>query len=120
EVQRDRFYQSHTYKHTTMGFIKDIENMPNEYAYSKQFFDRWYRPQYATVVIAGDVTAEQVLPLVEKYWAPWKGNTTADPVAIPREPQPKGPQYAHVPWTSATLPFVSVAFPSPAFVETSK
>ncbi len=30
EVQRDRFYQAHTYKHTTMGFIKDIENMPNE------------------------------------------------------------------------------------------
>ncbi len=31
EVQRDRFYQKHTYKHTTMGFIQDIENMPNEY-----------------------------------------------------------------------------------------
>ncbi len=119
EVQRDRFYQSHTYKHTTMGFIKDIENMPNEYAYSKQFFERWYRPQYTTVVIAGDVTAEQVLPLVEKYWGAWKGNAAA-PVAIPREPEPKGPLYAHVPWTSPTLPFVSVAFPSPSFDETSK
>ena len=43
EVQRDRFYQAHTYKHTTMGFIRDIENMPNEYAYSKMFFERWYR-----------------------------------------------------------------------------
>ena len=48
EVQRDRFYQSHTYKHTTMGFIQDIENMPNEYEYSKVFFERWYRPQYTT------------------------------------------------------------------------
>ena len=45
EVQRDHFYQRHTYKHTTMGFINDIENMPNEYAYSKMFFERWYRPQ---------------------------------------------------------------------------
>src|SRR5262245_45354145 len=35
EVQRDKFFRRHTYKHTTMGFIKDIENMPNEYAYSK-------------------------------------------------------------------------------------
>jgi zinc protease len=26
----------------------------------------------------------------------------------------------HVPWTSGTLPYVSVAFPSPAFVETSR
>ena len=31
EVERDHFYQAHTYKHTTMGFIQDIENMPNEY-----------------------------------------------------------------------------------------
>jgi zinc protease len=120
EVQRDRFYQSHTYKHTTMGFISDIENMPNEYAYSKVFFERWYRPQYTTVIIAGDVTAGQVLPLVEKYWGAWKSGTAAPAVAIPTEPRPKGPQYAHVPWTSDTLPFVSVAFPSPAYVETSK
>ena len=119
EVQRDRFYQSHTYKHTTMGFIRDIENMPNEYAYSKLFFERWYRPQYTTVIVAGDVTPEQVVPLVEKYWGGWKGGTTAATVTIPREPAPKGPQYAHVPWTSDTLPYVSVAFGSPAFVETS-
>ena len=31
EVQREHFFQAHTYKHTTMGFIADIENMPNEY-----------------------------------------------------------------------------------------
>src|SRR5689334_24653079 len=53
EVQRDRFYQVHTYKHTTMGFIQDVENMPNEYQYSKVFFDRWYRPQYTAIILAG-------------------------------------------------------------------
>jgi zinc protease len=119
EVQRDRFYQAHTYKHTTMGFIKDIENMPNEYAYSKIFFERWYRPQYTTVIVAGDVTPEQVLPMVEKYWGGWKGST-AQPAAIPREPAPQGPMYVHVPWTSDTLPWVTVGFPGPAFDEASK
>src|SRR5215471_14685578 len=117
EVQRDTFFKVHTYKHTTIGFINDIENMPNEYAYSKVFFERWYRPQYATVIIAGDVTAQQVMPLMEKYWGGWKSGGAA-PVTIPPEPAPKGPMYAHVPWTSPTLPYVSVAFPSPAFVET--
>jgi zinc protease len=34
EVQRDRFYQIHTYKHTTMGFIKDIRYAEQEIAYS--------------------------------------------------------------------------------------
>jgi zinc protease len=119
EVQRDTFYKVHTYKHTTMGFINDVENMPSEYAYSKTFFERWYRPQYTTVIVAGDVTPEGVLPLIEKYWSGWKGGG-AEPPAIPKEPAPKGPYYAHVPWTSDTSPWVTVAFPAPAFDETAK
>jgi len=118
EVQRDQFYKVHTYKHTTMGFITDIENMPNEYEYSKVFFARWYRPQNTTLVIAGDVTPDNVLPMVEKFWSGWKpGGSTA--VSIPKDPAPAGPRYVHVPWTSDTLPYVTVAFPAPAFVETS-
>ncbi len=119
EVQRDHFYQTHTYKHTTMGFIADIENMPNEYQYSRVFFQRWYRPEHTTVVVAGDVTPEQVLPMVEKYWGGWKpAPVPATP--IPKEPAPRGPLYAHVPWAGQTLPYVTVAFPSPAFVATSR
>jgi predicted Zn-dependent peptidase len=118
EVQRDTYYRAHTYKHTTMGFITDIENMPNEYAYSKVFFDRWYRPQNTAIVIAGDVTPDQVMQLVEKYWGGWKpGGTVTE---IPKEPAPNGPLYVHVPWPSDTLPYVTVAFPAPAFGETSK
>ena len=119
EVQRDHYYQAHTYKHTTMGFIADIENMPDEYEYSRVFFERWYRPEYTTIVIAGDVTPDDVLPRVEKYWGGWKGGAQP-PAAIPREPAPRGPQYAHVPWPSSTLPYVSVAFPGPAFDEAGK
>jgi zinc protease len=119
EVQRERFFQAHTYKHTTMGFIADVENMPNEYEYSKVFFQRWYRPQFTTIIVAGDVTPEEVLPMVEKYWGGWKPGSAA-PAAIPTEPAPKGPLYVHVPWTSDTLPYVTVAFPSPAFVESNK
>jgi zinc protease len=119
EVQRDHYYQLHTYKHTTMGFLADIENMPNEYAYSKVFFDRWYRPQYATIVVAGDVTPDDVLPRIEKYWGGWKPATTKT-VQIPREPAPKEPRYAHMAWTSDTLAYVTVAFPGPPFDEDGK
>jgi zinc protease len=118
EVQRESAFQAHTYKHTTMGFLKDIEDMPNQFAYAKTFFSRWYRPEYTTLIVAGDVTAEQVLPLVEKYWGGWKrGSFTVD---IPREPAPKGPIYAHVPWSSATLPWVLAAFHGPAFSTTDR
>ena len=119
EVQREKYYQRHPYKHTTMGFIADIEDMPNEYEYSKLFFQRWYRPQFTTLIVAGDVVPEQVLALAEKHWGGWKGDGAAQP-DIPQEAAPKGPMYAHVPWPSDTLPYVTVAFPSPAFDEKSK
>ena len=119
EVQRDQYFQAHTYKHTTMGFIADIEDMPNQYEYSKVFFQRWYRPQFTTLVVAGDIDPGQVLALAEKYWGGWKPGA-AVPTDIPKEPAPRGPLYAHVPWTGDALPYVTVAFPSPAFSESSK
>jgi zinc protease len=38
EVLRDTAFDKHTYKHTTMGFLDDIKDMPNQFEYSKQFF----------------------------------------------------------------------------------
>jgi zinc protease len=113
EVQRDHFYQRHTYKHTTMGFIKDIEDMPNQYEYSKLFFSRWYRPEKTAMIVAGDVNPDEVFKLVDKYWSSWKrGDFQVD---IPAEPPSKAPVYAHVDWQSNTLPWVTVAFRGPAF-----
>jgi len=118
EVQREAAYSTHTYKHTTMGFVRDIEDMPNQYEYSKVFFDRWYRPERTTIIVAGDVKASEVLPLVQKYWGKWKRGSFS--VEIPKEPEPTGPVYAHVPWQTETLPWVTVAFHGPAFSDRSK
>lgn len=117
EAIRDSAFTTHTYKHTTMGFIRDIEDMPNQFQYSKEFFKRWYRPEYTTIIVAGDVTPGQVMPLVQKYWGKWeRGSYKA---AIPQEPAGKGPKYAHVSWSSPTLPYLAVSFHNPAFSEVS-
>jgi len=118
EVQRDHAFTTHTYKHTTMGFIRDIEDMPNQYAYSKEFFKRWYRPEYTTIIVAGDVKADEVYALVDKYWSGWQRG--AYKAEIPAEPPAKGPVYAHVDWPSNTLPWVTVAFHGPAFSDVQK
>jgi len=118
EVQREHAFTAHTYRHTTMGFIRDIEDMPNQFQYSRTFFDRWYRPEYTTVIIAGDVKPAEAIRLVEKYWSGWKRGSFS--VTIPQEPAPKGPVYAHVPWPDKTLPWVTIAFHGPAFSEVNK
>jgi len=118
EVQRERAYSVHPYQHTTMGFIRDIEDMPNQFGYSREFFRRWYRPEYATVILAGDVEPEAAVALIEKYWGAWQPGDHR--VEIPQEPEPVGPFVAHVPWQTPTLPWVTVAFHGPAFSETDK
>jgi len=43
EAMRNAAFTKHTYRHTTLGFLKDILDMPNQYDYSLRFFDRFYR-----------------------------------------------------------------------------
>lgn len=118
EVQRDAAYTTHTYKHTTMGFLKDIEDMPNQYDYSKVFFDRWYRPEKTTIIIAGDVEPGKAIAMVEKYWSGWKRGSFQS--NVPVEPAPRGAQYRHVAWQTPTLPLVTVAYRSPGFLARQK
>jgi zinc protease len=113
ETVRATAFRTHPYRHTTMGFLADIQAMPGEYAYSRQFFDRYYRPEYTTIIVAGDVDPQRVRALVDERWSTWKhGVYTAQ---IPAEPAQTAPRTAHVDWPSPTLPWVAVAYRGPAW-----
>ncbi len=117
EVLYDTAFDKHTYKHTTIGFLKDIEDMPNQYAYSKVFFDRWYRPEYTTIIVVGDVNDAAVKPMVDKYWSQWKhGTYKAD---IPKEPAHTKPRRNHVDWPTDTLPMVVIAHRNSGYTDTA-
>jgi zinc protease len=118
EKLQEEAFQKHTYKHTTMGFIRDIEDMPNQYEYSLEFFKRYYRPEYTKMIIVGDLKYESTLSLVKKYWGDWqRGSFTAD---IPAEPPQAAPVVTHVEWPSPTLPYVVVGYKGPAFSDVAK
>jgi zinc protease len=115
EVMLETAFDRHTYKHTTMGFLKDIQDMPNQYQYSLKFFDRYYRPEYTTIVVAGDVKPGNVRALVEKYWGAWKrGSFKPD---IPVEPPQDGPRTGHVKWPTATLPWLAIGYKTSAYTD---
>ncbi len=113
EAVRDTIYTTHTYKHTTMGYIADVEAMPDMYDYSLQFFNRYYRPENTIVTIVGDVDFNQSKALIEKYWGGWeRGSYTAD---IPAEPPQEGPKRANVEFHAPTLPLTEIAYRAPAY-----
>jgi zinc protease len=118
ETARATAFKVHTYRHTTMGFIKDVEAMPDEYQYSLQFFDRYYRPEYTTIIVAGDVDAKRVRSLIDERWGTWKRGSYKP--AIPVEPPQDGPRNAHVDWPSETLPLIEVAYRGPAYSDNTQ
>lgn len=114
----DLMYTQHTYKHTTMGFIEDIEVMPDQMEYANVFFDRWYRPEKTVVILVGDIDAEETFALVEKYWGGWeRGDYDAE---IPQDPPLDGPKYEHMAWEGPTQPWLVMTYRGPAFVPTEK
>ena len=113
ETLRATAFRVHPYSHTTMGFLQDVQAMPAGYQYSREFFSRYYRPEYTTIIVSGDVNAKRVRELVDERWGSWKrGNFKAQ---IPVEPPQDGPRRAHVDWPSETLPLISVAWRGPAY-----
>jgi zinc protease len=118
EALRDEAFTTHTYKHVTMGFLKDVQDMPNQYDYSLKFFDRYYRPEYTTIIVAGDVKQKPVRDLVVKSWGAWKhGDYKAE---IPSEPPQDAPRSRQVAWPGATLPLIGIAFKGAAYTDSAK
>ncbi len=113
EKLRDLAYTRHTYKHTTMGFLRDIQDMPNQYEYSREFFRRWYRPDNAALVVAGDVDPDRVFELARRFYGSWEAGAAR--VTPPAEPAQTGERTAHVPWKAASLPYLVVGVHVSAF-----
>jgi len=113
EVLHATAFNRHTYAHTTMGFLKDIQDMPNQYNYSLQFYNRFYRPEYTTILLVGDVSRDQALGLTKKYFGDWKRGNYVPDIAV--EPPQNAPRTAAVDWNSPTLPWLAVAFRGPAY-----
>lgn len=107
-------FTRHTYGHTTLGYLRDINNMPEELDYSRQFFRRFYTPDNCTVVVAGDVDHDALMGAVRERYGSWSGRRH-QPRILP-EPEPTAGGHRHIDWPSAAAPRMFVAWRRPAFV----
>jgi zinc protease len=111
EALHETAYAQHTYRHTVIGYLADIKAMPSGFAYSREFFARYYTPDNATVIIVGDFDKKDTLARVTKAYGGWKGKLT--PAAIPTEPAQTAARHAHVDWKTPTLPRLALAWHTP-------
>ena len=107
-------FTSHTYHHDTIGTEADISDMPTAHTYSSQFFSRFYRPNFATVLVVGDVSPEHVFRWTEDAYGTWEPSNTPRP-NVPQEPKQTQSRTKHIEWPTPTAPQLALGWKAPAY-----
>jgi zinc protease len=101
---------AHPYRNPIIGWMNDLENLRVED--TRDFYRRWYAPNNATLVVVGDVGADEVVALAEKYFGSIPSRALPE-----RKPQEEPAQLGVkrvIVKAPAELPYVLIAFQAPA------
>ncbi|WP_456720799.1 MULTISPECIES: M16 family metallopeptidase [unclassified Bradyrhizobium] len=84
-------YLNHPYGRPVIGWHQEIEKLDREDALA--FYRRFYAPNNAILVIAGDVDVKDIRPLVEKNFGPIPAQPAIPEKRVrPQEPTPAAPR----------------------------
>lgn len=106
-------YVEHPYQHPVIGWMSDLEQMT--VADARDWYKKWYAPNNATLVVAGDVKAPAVFALAERYYG-----------SIPKQLQPPRRVYTEpvqlgikrmVVKAPAELPLLVMSFHAPNIID---
>lgn len=102
-------FQAHPYRRPIIGWMNDLETMTA--ADAKSWYDTWYVPNNAYIVITGDVDHQAVFSLAEKHYGPLAGRALP-PRKQPIEPAQEGPRRVTVK-APAELPVLIMGYKAP-------
>jgi zinc protease len=109
-------FQEHPYRRPIIGWMDDLENMTVQDA--RDWYKRWYAPNNATLVVAGDVKPEEVVALAKKDFGPLANKPL--PVRKPQdEPVSLGEKRITVK-VPAKLPYLLMAYHAPTLHDAEK
>jgi len=66
EALKSMSFQAHPYRRPVIGWMNDLENMT--WLDARDWYQKWYAPNNAYVVVAGDVDHNEVFRLAEKTY----------------------------------------------------
>jgi zinc protease len=103
-------YQTSPSRNPVIGWLSDIKNCT--LADLQTWYQRWYAPNNATVVVVGDVKAPAVLKLVQQYFGSLKPSQITPP-----SPRPETQQWGIKRITvarPAKLPYLAMGYKTPS------
>src|SRR5580765_3584804 len=109
-------FVAHPYHHPVVGWMDDLQHMTVHD--TEAWYRRWYAPNNATLVVSGDVSADRVAVLAQKYFGriPAKTIVRGKPQ---NEPEQRGLRRVTVK-APAENPYVILAFKAPSLRDLEK
>ncbi|MHB1401998.1 MAG: M16 family metallopeptidase [Thiobacillus sp.] len=101
--------QVHPYRRPIIGWMNDLQNMTAQDA--RDWYARWYAPNNATLVVAGDVKADEVVALAKRHFGALPARALPD-----RKPQAEPAQLGEkriVVKAPAQLPYLLMVWHAP-------
>ncbi|HEY4370706.1 MAG TPA: pitrilysin family protein [Burkholderiales bacterium] len=80
EQEQAAAYMANPYHHPVIGWMRDLETMTG--ADARKWYNTWYAPNNAVLIVIGDVKAADVVALAKKYYGGIKAKTLPE-----RKPQ---------------------------------
>jgi zinc protease len=105
-------YLNHPYNRPTIGWRHEIEKLTREDALA--FYKRFYTPNNAIVVVAGDVTPDEVKADAEETYSKVPVRTAIAPRLRPTEPVQEAPRTVTLADPRVEQPSVSRAYLAPS------
>ncbi len=100
------------YTHSVIGSMVDIDAA--SLGEVRAFYDRWYRPNNATLVVVGDTSLDEVLPFVRRWFGEFEAGPDPEPLPPPpTEPRSDGERRVVLEDRLAQLPLTYVAWNAP-------
>lgn len=116
EAFQSTIYHVHPYSRPVVGFMNDLENMTFEDA--REWYNTWYAPNNATLVVVGDVKAQEVYNLARQYFGKLKSKVL--PMRKPQvEPAQIGERHIVVK-APAKQPYLLMGYHVPALLDPAK
>jgi zinc protease len=106
-------YQQYPYKHLPIGSMEDLNNATT--ADVQDFFNTYYVPNNATVVIVGDFDSRSAIAAATKYFGPIPRSKNPVPRVMATEPQQTELREVNAEIANAPLPVVVKAYHMPPF-----
>ena len=78
-------FRQHPYHWPTVGWLEDLEAASA--ADMKAYYDKWYHPRHATLVVAGDFDTSEVLRKTEELFAGIPSGPAISPLKLIEAPQ---------------------------------